>query len=724
MRNIATKTIFKETFTILLFRNSSVNKFSFLSNRDSLNLFFNSFFSQLRVKISLLALFFVNSLNAQTLTVDTYTTSTTWVVPACVTSITVRAWGGGGGGGGASATDRNGGGGGGGAYCTRVETVTPGETLTITVGAGGVGVSANTGGAGGFSQVAHSVGPVVFCRAAGGAGGQRGANNTSAGAGGAGGAIASNIPAGTGFRGGNGGASDPNTALDQSGGGGGGAGSGSIGGDGAIITAGIAGSPGGGAGGVGIGTSISTGGNGSPGIVLGGGGGGSTVFSSGTRAGAAGARGQITITYSATGCEPAQSTFSYSPAGSYTWVVPACVNFVTVEAFGSGGGGGGNIGVVSGGQETCTGAGGGGGGGYAARTYAVVPGQSYTIVVGAGGTAGTAGANGGGGGVISTNAGNGGAGGNSTFSGPATVGPGTLTGIGGAGGLASQGRNTTGGTCLAVNGAGGAGSLGLNGSINYRGGNGAAGVILNFSTDRSAGAGGGAGPGGNGGDAPVANSAGVGVNPPGGIGNPPGGNGGNGRTYNTTGTFGGNGGNGIAIGGGGGGGLIHIGAFGSVTATGGTGAIGEVRLTYNPACPLPIELTSFTGSDETRHNELNWSTASEINNDYFTLERSANGSEWQKVTEIDGAGTSVSVLNYLYSDYDFSPNMINYYRLSQTDFDGTVKNSGEIVSIDNRFKSKVIVRITNILGQNVSNDQKGIVIYVYEDGSNEMIFVD
>jgi hypothetical protein len=691
-----------------------------------MKLFSTLFFKQLSVKLSLLVLFFTNSINAQTLTVDTYSTVGTfdWVVPACVTSVTVRAWGGGGAGGGCSATDRNGGGGGGGAFCSRIETVTPGETIRITVGAGGTGVSANTGNPGALSQVQHLTGSIVFCRAAGGSGGLRGASVTSAGAGGTGGPIANNIPINTGFRGGNGGPSIPDaTSSDVGGGGGGGAGTGGNGGNGnpiGISTAGFGAANGGGNGGIGASGNGVIGGAGNN---FGGGGGGSSAWNT-SRVGGAGAQGQVTITYTATGCEPAQSTFTYSPAASYTWVVPACVNFVTVEAFGGGGGGGGNIGVVSGGQETCTGAGGGGGGGYAARTYAVVPGQSYTIVVGAGGTAGTAGANGGSGGVISTNAGNGGVGGNSTFSGPATVGPGTLTGTGGAGGIAAQGRNTTAATCLAVNGAGGAGSLGLNGSINYRGGNGAAGAILNFSTDRSAGAGGAAGPGGNGGNAPVATSVGVGVNPPGGNGDAPGGAGGNGRTYNTTGTFGGAGGNGIAIGGGGGGGLIHISTFGSVTATGGAGAIGEVRLTYNPGCPLPIELNAFTGSNETRFNELNWSTASEINNDYFTLERSINGSEWKKVIEIDGAGTSVSVLNYLFNDFDFAENMINYYRLTQTDFDGTMKNSGEIVSIDNRIKSKVIVRRTNILGQDVSNDHKGIVIYIYQDGSDEMIYVD
>lgn len=664
-------------------------------------------------------------LNAQTLTTDTYTTSTTWVVPACVTSITVRAWGGGGAGGGASSTDRNGGGGGGGAYCTRVETVTPGETLIITVGAGGTGVSSGTGNPGGNSEVAHQVGPVVFCRAARGLGGQKASSNATAGAGGTGGTIANNIPAGTGFRGGNGGASDPNTgSSDNSGGGGGGAGSGSNGGDGGIITAGIAGSPGGGAGGPGVGTTSSGGANGTPGNIGGGGGGGSTCFSGGARSGAAGARGQITITYTATGCEPPLSTFNYSPAGSYNWVVPACVNFVTVEAFGGGGGGGGNIGVVSGGTETCTGAGGGGGGGYAARTYAVVPGESYTIVVGAGGTAGTAGANGGGTGVITTNAGNGGNGGNSTFSGPATAGPGTLTGTGGVGGSAAQGRNTSGGTCLAVNGAGGAGNLGLNGTVNYRGGNGTAGVIANFSTDRSGGAGGGAGAGGNGGDAPIANSVGVGINPPGGIGNPSGGTGGNGRTYNTTGTFGGNGGNGIAIGGGGGGGLIHISVASSVTALGGAGAIGEVRLTYNPACPLPVELMHFGGENKGEINHLAWITASERINDYFTLERSVNGVDWVKVTNVNGSGTSQNTQNYSFEDRGFKVGVVNYYRLSQTDTDGTQTYVGNIIPIDNRYSDKKLVIRYNAMGQEVGADAKGVVINVYEDGTIERIYVD
>lgn len=184
----------------------------------------------------LMSFYSQNELYSQTLTVDTYSTAGTftWVVPACVTSVTVRVWGAGGGGAGASSTDLNGGGGG--AYCMKTETVTPGETLRITVGAGGAGGVGGNGSNGGFSQVEHLTGPVVFCRAAGGSRGIRSACNSGcSGAGGSGGLISNNIPINTGFNGGNGGASDPVVAsTDRGGGGGGAAGTGSAGGNGGI----------------------------------------------------------------------------------------------------------------------------------------------------------------------------------------------------------------------------------------------------------------------------------------------------------------------------------------------------------------------------------------------------------------------------------------------------------------------------------------------------------
>jgi len=86
--------------------------------------------------------------------------------------------------------------------------------------------------------------------------------------------------------------------------------------------------------------------------------------------------------------------------------------------------------------------------------------------------------------------------------------------------------------------------------------------------------------------------------------------------------------------------------------------------------PLPIELLSFAASmvDKTRV-ELKWVTTSEINNEYFTVERSSNGLNFEEIAEVTGAGNSNDRLEY--NTYDDDPlEGISYYRLKQTDYDG------------------------------------------------------
>ena len=85
---------------------------------------------------------------------------------------------------------------------------------------------------------------------------------------------------------------------------------------------------------------------------------------------------------------------------------------------------------------------------------------------------------------------------------------------------------------------------------------------------------------------------------------------------------------------------------------------------------LPITLLSFhaEAKDGLVHN--NWVTASEINNDFFTVERSKDGNHWEKVGTVDGAGHSNTELTYAFADDD-PYSGISYYRLRQTDFDGT-----------------------------------------------------
>ncbi len=85
--------------------------------------------------------------------------------------------------------------------------------------------------------------------------------------------------------------------------------------------------------------------------------------------------------------------------------------------------------------------------------------------------------------------------------------------------------------------------------------------------------------------------------------------------------------------------------------------------------PLPIELLNFSASCKDNIVIINWSTSSETNNDYFTLERSIDAQDWVIIATIDGAGNSNTLMNYSYTDTNsFNSNV--YYRLKQTDLDG------------------------------------------------------
>jgi hypothetical protein len=98
--------------------------------------------------------------------------------------------------------------------------------------------------------------------------------------------------------------------------------------------------------------------------------------------------------------------------------------------------------------------------------------------------------------------------------------------------------------------------------------------------------------------------------------------------------------------------------------------------------PLPIELVSFNCSSINKNtNGLSWVTASESNNDYFAIERSTDGINFEQIAKQAGAGNSVTTLNYFFKD-DNSLKGISYYRLKQVDFDGKFSYS-EICSLTN-----------------------------------------
>lgn len=265
----------------------------------------------------------------------------TYTIPAGVTSITVECRGGGGGGGGAKSSsggDAAGGGGGGGAYSTTTVSVTPGQTITVSIGAGGTQGSNNggTGGNGGTSSVTYN--SSVVASASGGMGGVGGTSGAKAGGAGA------STGTGTVRFGGNGGNGFIGGSFDFGGGGGGGAGTTTNGGPGTTSTgAPVAPAPGGSGGTTGGGNGGNgyqgLGGSGAAGSAPGGGGGGAAGYNGASGSGGLGGAGRVVITYTtcvpttpgsisgtSTICSGTSNTYSVAPvsgATSYTWSLPS-----------------------------------------------------------------------------------------------------------------------------------------------------------------------------------------------------------------------------------------------------------------------------------------------------------------------------------------------------------------------------------------------------------------
>jgi|GEM_PF-1612592 len=87
---------------------------------------------------------------------------------------------------------------------------------------------------------------------------------------------------------------------------------------------------------------------------------------------------------------------------------------------------------------------------------------------------------------------------------------------------------------------------------------------------------------------------------------------------------------------------------------------------------LPVELLSFNGNCESGTVSLKWQTATEHNSDYFNIEKSRDGHNWQLLTSMDAAVNSTQLLNYEGTDAN-AMEVNNYYRLTQVDIDGTTK---------------------------------------------------
>ena len=149
--------------------------------------------------------------------------------------------------------------------------------------------------------------------------------------------------------------------------------------------------------------------------------------------------------------------------------------------------------------------------------------------------------------------------------------------------------------------------------------------------------------------------------------------------------------------------------------TGTNGTIEFVELTFNPppsgttfpdityspcvfgnpvtitcSALLPIELLDFNGKQVEDYVALSWETANETNNDYFIIEKSIDGKTFSQLSTVDGAGNSTETIRY--DDRDLYPvTGINYYRLIQVDFDGTMTTSS-VVAVNFKAPTSINIR--------------------------------
>ena len=130
-------------------------------------------------------------------------------------------------------------------------------------------------------------------------------------------------------------------------------------------------------------------------------------------------------------------------------------------------------------------------------------------------------------------------------------------------------------------------------------------------------------------------------------------------------------------------------------------------LSITPATTtVPVEFIDFDAERFDDHVLLTWSTASELNNHLFEIQKSTYGEEFVPIAEVSGNGTTNEIQHYSYTDYNASPSA--FYRLKQIDYDGTyayskvvrISNQEELISF-NQDEDKVVINLEKFVPSDV-----------------------
>lgn len=145
----------------------------------------------------------------------------------------------------------------------------------------------------------------------------------------------------------------------------------------------------------------------------------------------------------------------------------------------------------------------------------------------------------------------------------------------------------------------------------------------------------------------------------------------------------------------------------------------------DPSTPLPVVLVSFEVVEKDMNwAELQWTTASEINNDYFIVEKSIEGLNFEAIGKVSGNGNSVNLINYKFLDQNTESQVV-YYRLKQVDFNGEFEYS-PIITFSNKQNLKVIQCYPNPVKDYFfveSKEHENLILKIY-NGTGDLVKKD
>lgn len=141
-------------------------------------------------------------------------------------------------------------------------------------------------------------------------------------------------------------------------------------------------------------------------------------------------------------------------------------------------------------------------------------------------------------------------------------------------------------------------------------------------------------------------------------------------------------------------------------------------VTVNGSSPaMPVTWLSVTAESKNKNVLVSWGTASEINNDFFTVEKSSDGQYWEEIRTVSGSRNSSTEKWYEFVDENPLPG-INYYRIKQTDFDGKFSYSKVV---DTTFDIAADVKVIAQNGNITVTSSEAIDITIFDASGRQIV---